>query len=707
MTLSISTPPVTKGNAGRFEWLWWVILFALVTLTWCAAYNRWTLEAWRTPVAYGGDALVVMANAKAFASGEVYPAVLKYPASLGAPFTANWNDYPSPSEGLFSWAGLLARIFGVFTGANITVLCAHLLAAGSFYFACRILGYRRVFSLCGAIIFSMSRHAFARNLAHLGPAYYWHVPLALLVIWWAVGNDSILRNPRRVWFCIIVAVLHGIQDTYFAGMFLQFLVLASLVCLIRRKTWSRILFPLGIASVVLATCVVMNLDTFYNRLANGPNPESMVRDYAALETYALKPLELFLPIDHRLPALQLWTHKVYETQAIVRGEMGSAYLGIIGIIGFAFLIWSTARAAALSRAGSVPSHFWLILWVVFYSIVGGINGFLGLFGIIVFRSSNRYSIVILAIVLLFLVKRLSALTNKSRHVLVAVAAGVVTCIAVLDQSPRPPTRAAIKRARELVASDKQIVTALEAKLPAQAMIFELPVVGFPEMSPIRGMQDYEHFRPYLHSRSLRFSYGSVKGRTRERWQAETARLGAAYLVNALERYGFSAILINKKAYEANGAALLAELSAAGRSEILCESGDLVCVRLRPASHPILPPEFDHNWSLLEGDATATLRWSHGNASIIFHNEGGAARQVHLSFSLGTLRPREIEISDGTRQLYQSSLAENQPPSPVSLTIFLPPGRSELRFRTNVPAELPGTGDQRKLAFNVRNFTIEE
>jgi hypothetical protein len=490
-------------------------------------------------------------------------------------------------------------------------------------------------------------------------------------------------------------------------MFMQFLVLASVVCAIRRQSWSRILFPLGIASVVFATCVVMNLDTFYNGIANGPNSESLVRNYASLEVYALKPVELFLPIFHRLAPLDAWTHRAYVTQAVIVGEIGSAYLGIIGIIGFAFLLWTAARTAVLSRSESIPSHFWLILWIAIYSVVGGLNGFLGLFGVILFRSSNRYSIVILAIVLLFLVKRLSVLTRGWRPFPVAVIAGIAALVAFLDQSPQPPTRAAINRVRALVASDHRLVSMLETKLPTQAMVFELPVMGYPEVPPIREMVDYEHFRPFLHSHSLRFSYGNIKGRTRERWQEEVVRFGAPNLVSTLERYGFSAILINKKAYEAKGAPLLAELSAAGRSEVLCESDDLLCIRLSPVQKPILPPEFDHNWFELEGSATDNWRWSTGDASIILYNQGPRPREIRLSFLLSSLGSRTIQISKDGQELFVGALSEVASSKPVNLAVQVPPGRCQVRFHTNVPGALPGNGDDRKLAFNVRNFTIED
>jgi hypothetical protein len=582
---SLSYP---KGS-GRTEWPWWALLFLIVVLLWCTAYNRWTLAAWKTPAVYNGDILAVMANAKAFASGDIYPIVPKYPASLGAPFNANWNDYPSPSEGIFVWMGMFVRLFGIFLGSNLALLSAHLLAAASFYFVARTLGYHKLLSLATAVVFSMSRYAFARNLSHIGPLFYWHVPLALLVVWWAGSDESFAKDRRKIWFCVFVAVIHGIQDVYFSGLFLQFLVLTSLVCTIRRESWSRILYPLGIASVVLATCVVMNLDTFYNRIVNGSNPESLVRNYAGLEVYALKPVELFLPIAHRLAPLDAWTHRAYVTQAAILGEIGPAYLGVVGIIALALLFWVSFRAAVIGKGANVPSHFWLILWIVFFSVIGGINSGLGLFGIILFRGSNRYSIVILAVALLFLVKYLSARVGRARPVAVAALAGIVIWLAFLDQSPKPPTRAAINKVRALSVSDGQVVSALEAALPAKAMIFQLPVHPFPEAGPVREMGDYEHFRPYLQSHSLRFSYGSTRGRTRERWQAEAEQMDAGNLISALESYGFSAILINKKAYEGRPPRLLAELAAAGRSEILCESDDLVCIALHPLSKPILPP----------------------------------------------------------------------------------------------------------------------
>jgi hypothetical protein len=286
-------------------------------------------------------------------------------------------------------------------------------------------------------------------------------------------------------------------------------------------------------------------------------------------------------------------------------------------------------------------------------------------------------------------------------------AGIAAFVAFLDQTPRPQTRAAIRRVAAIVASDRQIVSALETKLQPQAMIFELPVVEFPEVPPVREMTDYEHFRHYLHSHSLRFSYGNTKGRPRERWQAEAVGLGTPRLVKTLERYGFSALLINKKAYEAKAASLLAELSAAGHSEVLCESNDLICIRLSPIPNPSLPPEFDRNWFEVEGSATDNWRWSTGDASIILYNQDPQPRAMHLSFLLSSLGSRTIQISRDGQELFANSFSGVAPSKSVNLVVQVPPGRCQVRFHTDVAGAPPGNGDERKLAFSVRNFTIED
>jgi phosphoglycerol transferase len=704
MTTDIPIFAPRSGRSLRSEWGWWMSLFLVVFVVWCAAYNRWTLEAWITPVSYTGDSWGEMAAAKTFASGEVLPILPKYPSSLGAPFVASWNDYPIIEEGVFSWYALFVRLFGVFTGSNLTLLSAHLLAAGSFYFVCRQLRYDRIVSFVAASLFSLSPFAFARSLWHLVLTFYWHVPLGLLVIWWCVGTRA-YQDRRKRTFAIAVAVLHGVQYIYYTGIFLQFLFLAALVCLIRRNPWKQVLFPLKVAGVVVATLVAMNFDTFYYRAVNGPNESALVRDHLGMELYALRPIELLLPAVHRLEALQAWTNRAYYSQTMFQGgENNSVYLGLVAIAALGVMAWMFLRAVARGASHEVPPHAWAIGWILAYSTVGGINGLFGTFGMLLFRGTNRYSVVILALALLFLAQELTRLAKKWRYA-VACACIPIFLLGLWDQTPHSPSADDIRRIHQQVADDGRIALSLESKLP-HAMIFQLPATGYPEVGPVEKMLDYEHFRPYLQSRTLRFSYGSHKGRTRERWQSEVMQFGAAPAVAALEQYGFATILINKKAYPDRATSLLADLQSADRSQILCESDDLIGIALHPVADPLLPAEFDRDWYGLEGAPADNWRWSKGDAKLILYNPRPKPDKIRVSFLAGALQTRQLHVYAAGQRVFGGTLDPARPEQTVELALSLGPGRNEISFRSDKPPTPPGSGDPRPLAFCIRNFKLK-
>jgi hypothetical protein len=688
------------------DWYYLVTLVLITTLAWCIAYNRWSGASWKTPILYGGDALAIMANIKAQATGEFYPILTKNPISLGAPFRANWNDYPTEQEGVFTWSALLAKAFGLFAGSNLAVFSASLLAACSFYYTSRQLSSRPVFAAAGAILFSFSRYIMGRGLSHMGLSFYWHVPLALLVVWYCLQGPELTNDYKKRLFCFLVAVLVGIQNIYYTGIFLQFIAGTALYHLLRRGGWPRVRFPVVVIGFLLATCLLMNVDTLYYGLVHGRNPATVVRPYAGLELYALKPVELFLPFPHRLSTLRDWAFSRYFTQAYFLGETGSSYLGIIGITGLVLLGWRTVRSLIRDELSNVPRESWYVLWVILFSTVGGINGIIGVIGLIYFRGTNRYSIVILCLVLLYLARELTRWTGRWRQWQCVGFAGALIVIGFLDQTPVPPTRKKISTTHAAMLADKDVTKNLEAKLSPHAMVFELPVVDFPEMPPVVHMADYEHLRPFLHSKSLRFSYGSDKGRTREDWQKDALLWGPSHLVSILEKYGFSAVLINRKGYEDRGMSILDGLRGAGRTNILVDSGDFVAVKLEPAPHPVLPPDFVSGWYGLEGTAEENWRWSSGDAKIVLSNSDRMAKPVHVRFALATLMPRFVNVTVGAQSVYQASLAAG-PPQRVELALTLAPGETELRFATDTPADFPSNGDPRKLAIMLRDFDIFE
>jgi hypothetical protein len=574
------------------------ILAVVVSLIWCTIFDRWTIESWQTPLTYletepfkpdRPDVLLILAWIKAGSEGNLLPLVFSNVPLLGAPYVANWNDYPGAEKPLLCLAGLLANIFGLFVAANLTVLFGHMLAAEAFYLACRLLDATWVWAFAGALVFAFSRFSFAHGFNHIVLLYYWHVPLGLMVIEWVIRGKGIQLGERKFVFALIVAVIFGVQNQYFSYLFAQMVCLGGLVQLWRRG-WRESLSAVAIVATTAASFVLMILNTILYRLVYGSNGAAVVRDYKALEIYGLKLVDLVIPSpDHRFPLFSAWSQEHLSNIFLHPGEWPPAgYIGLIGEAALAWLVFFSLRR--LAAGGRVPLEAWLILWIILYSEVGGINSIFGSLGVVLFRATSRLSIFILCLILMFAVRQLSLLRFPNK-IMVYGAALLVVLLALWDQTPPILTPNAVAQTAADVASDRHFVEKMEQRLPPNAMIFQIPVMEFPE-SPVPGISSYENFRPYLFTSHLRFSYGSDKGRPDGAWQNDIQKKSVSDAVADLERYGFAALYINRDSFSDRAEGFITALKQMGRSEIIeNDRKDLVCVILNPSPTPVAPENF--------------------------------------------------------------------------------------------------------------------
>jgi hypothetical protein len=577
---------VGLARPGRADALCAAALALLVAGTWCVAYGRTSLAAWQTPITYRGDALFLTAYLKAARDGHVVPGASLVVPELNAPFEANWNDHPRTLRAVFLVAGLLARVSGLFAAMNLLLLLAHVLAALSLFAVARYFGARREWAFAGGLAFGLAHFLFWRTLDHLDLALCWHLPLCILVVAWAFGRRGIAWRSGRFVAAVLVTVVTALHNPYYACLYGQFLLFAAAAQAVRRAGRVRVLVPLALAAVLAGAFFVDNAGSILYQWRNGVNGGAL-RPYGNLERYALKPLELFVPP----PGFGLadWGRvaRVHWQRAIYRGESGSPYLGIVGAAALAGIFGATV-VGLWRRPPRAPSPAAVAIgWVLLFTVLGGVNQLLGLLGFVWLRGTNRFSVWILALALLVLVVAARGLTSRRGSV---AAATVASVIVLADQVPLRASRAEQRLTQLAVNADRTFVATVEESLPPGAMVFMLPLVEFPEGRPVLDAGEYEHLRPYLHSRQLRFSFGTDKGRPREAWQLATTAQPVARMVSDLESYGFSGILLNRRAYPRSGDELIAELAAAGRSvTVVHASGDYVLVPLRPAASPVLPP----------------------------------------------------------------------------------------------------------------------
>jgi len=588
------TLPQTKVSSPetslRHDVLRAILLLLAVVVCWCYVTGRTGAVAWQVPLEYGvsgadADALFSMSLFKAGSEGEVQVIAPLVISRLGAPYKAVWSDFPIPEKFLFWFTGLLARWIGLFAAANFAVLAAQALAAVCFYAAARMLGCKWWWALAGGFAFGFAQFALARSIHHIGVTHFWHIPLGLVVAAWVTRGELGDWRGWRFWFAMAVAVLTGTLNVYYTNMFLQLVILGAFYQYFRQG-WKPVRQAGAIVAASAGGFLFMTADTFVYHFTHGSNPGAAVRPFMWLEIYGLKFVDMLIPPpNHSL--LDGLGRAYYKAVALPCEVPPSCYLGILGVGALVWLIVVSVRRLVLQPGRNLPMEAWQVLWILAYSAIGGLNCLMGVFGFTLFRSTTRYSIFILPIVLLFALRRLSKmrLEREVAFVLAALAA----LVAFWDQTPSAVTPSEIAAVEQVVHSDRVLAQTLEARLPKGAMVFQLPIVEFPE-SPAPGISGYDHLRLYLHTHDLRFAFGGMKGRPWQQWQRELGQKPSlAAIVQTLESYGFSALYVNRAGFPDKGAGILKGLADLGYGEVLhSDLGDIYVVLLRPSANPVLP-----------------------------------------------------------------------------------------------------------------------
>lgn len=686
---------------------WRVYLLALVAaVVWCVHYDRWTIESWRIPTDYRGDTLEILARISAASEGDARPLQPQVISRLGAPFGANWSAYPS-SDLLLVWSiGQLARVVGVFAAANIALLLASMTSAVAFYACARWLRVRWEWAFVGALLFAFSCQTFHRGLPHLFLVFSWTVPLALLACGLIGGSRRLQLRGWSAGFCVATGAVIGVGNPYILFLFVQLLGWAWIAqWLGPRRRENLITGGLTLAAAVAAFFVVESHLWLFTAESAAVSP--LVRNYGSTERYALKPLELFLPpATHRWEALAFFGHRYVRWSEWRGGESFLTYLGLVGIVGLVWLAGATLHAVLRRRR--MPGMALPAGWILAFSSVGGITNIVAFFtGMVLFRATNRFSIFLSAIVLMFIVSRLTRWFAGKPRGLSWAAAAVVGFIGLADQLPRAPGPELQERIAKRIESDRELGRLLEERLPPGAMVFQLPVMMFPEVAPAHRLGDYEHFRPYLSTHSLRFSYGSLKNRSRGRWQRDAECLPTEEFVKKLERYGFAALYFNRSGFADGGEKLLGELAEMGRTrQVEGKLGEDVVVFLEPAARPEAPMArnltFGHGW---QNAPAGEVRWAYGPAALSYFNPRSEAISTNLRFVMSGVGTRHLQIDvNGTEKFGAAIVGER---NEINLKVTLRPGFNRIDLTSREPAVRLSNERGQLRSFGVHEATIGE
>jgi phosphoglycerol transferase len=248
-------------------------------------------------------------------------------------------------------------------------------------------------------------------------------------------------------------------------------------------------------------------------------------------------------MHHRVPALAKFSSSYYEAAPLVT-ENVTACLGLVASAGFLILLawllglrWQTTRDPTMTALSAMN------VCCVLLATMGGFCSLLA-FGVSpVIRCFNRISIFIAFFALLAVLFAFEKLRERWGAFGWGFGLVLLVGLGLADQTSGffvPP----YAQSAASFHSDENFVRRIEAKVPAGTMIFQLPYMPFPEGPP----GEMALLRGYLHSKTLRWSYGAMTGRETDNWIKTTvlADGNLQRIFQVLTEKGFKGVYVDRQ-----------------------------------------------------------------------------------------------------------------------------------------------------------------
>ncbi|WP_145995740.1 YfhO family protein [Pygmaiobacter massiliensis] len=629
----------------------------------------------------------------------------------GAPFGVNRTAFPvSMTHNVDS---LLLAILVFLTGQNI-VLSVNLwylllfpLIGVISYFVLREFKIRPVFALCGSTTFATLSYIFLRGIMHIELSAYQFVPLSVLLcawLWederlfvWQRGFFSYRKNIIALIFCFLIG-MNGL--TYYPFFTCFLLAVTGLMCLLRKKklcaVQPAIIGITGISLTVgssLLPLVFSSNNGFAIGAAGGRSPFEA-------EVYGLKFINLFLPQNgHGIPSLERLISN-YQERALLVNENTHVYLGIMGALGFVCLM------LALFKEGSQNPKLYLFsrlsLAAFLLGTIGGIGSFVSVFITSALRCYNRISVFIAFLCIAGICLLLSQIKcSPSRQRLLTIGFVLLFSFGIWEQYPgNTPDFAQNQSAYE---QDRNFVSQIEDSLQPQAMVFQMPYVPYPEAS-------YLPMTSYLHSNTLRWSYGSIRGSYADCWNSAVERADTDDMVAFLQQVGFSGIWVDRRLYmEQEQLAVLEErLTALCGEPTIREDGQIAFYHLENGEVDVETVNKITSVPILAG-GEGMLGWEEeavwlsktGEFNIFNPSEQPVG--YNLSFELAApATPEGCPLSIQLNGEVQKQTEIDADYQKITLTLTLQPGVNKLLFVSEAN-KVAAPGDMRELYVRLKGM----
>ncbi|MDQ6619137.1 MAG: hypothetical protein M3Z31_05480, partial [Pseudomonadota bacterium] len=212
------------------------------------------------------------------------------------------------------------------------------ITAWSCNYALRCFGVSVIASGALSLCYSLLPWVYTRNTAHINLVYMWVPLLALGALYLGMGAPPRLHRA----YCraaLPACVLQGFSYIYFSVFAIFFLAIGAVLGA-TRQNWRSTLTAAVAAVSLLIGCVLANLaPSLYVWHRDGPPPNMAYKRASEAEIYGLKMRRMITPgVDAPLGILRKWAVADRDAAYANDGEGWSSRLGLIGTVGFLFLL---------------------------------------------------------------------------------------------------------------------------------------------------------------------------------------------------------------------------------------------------------------------------------------------------------------------------------------------------------------------------------
>lgn len=702
------------------------LMIAIIEAVLVIALSVMVLRLYRydltVPLHYSGDAIFFLALIKGMIlNGWTYNI-----PQLSAPFALDVASYSYMTN--LDWS--MMKIISLITSepgstVNLYWLLSIVFTAWTASLSLYLITGNGWFSILSGIVYAFLPFAILRNTGHIALVFSWVPLICLLAIHIAEGkpngkNDAVVRGLGY-----LGCVLQGFSYLYFSFFAVLLFGCSGAIAFVQNRSLRSLKIAFFSVVVIVVTMIVNMSPTLYSWYQFGKPPGMDFKMLSDAELYGLKIRTLLAPqADNPIPFLSYWAKRNAVGAFPNENENRTARLGTFTSFGFllllGFLILPTdVRTNEYIKIRRVAA---LGLFTLLISTVGGLGAVINVLTVPDIRCYNRFSVFLaffsLAVLGIWFSDRLLR-TNRpaSKKVLI----GIITILGLLSLYDQlldaKPLRE--RQAFDLACAyhEREMVQLMEKNFPFGAMIFQLPLAGFPSAEIFDRMISYDHARPYLWSSHLRWSWPHFSEAS-SAWRNKIEVLHGNNLVTALALSGFDGVWVDRYAYKDNGQVVISDLEDGGAREVLSGMSqryailDLQSIRtnlvkqLGKEGSDAAADQFFHptivKWGKGFYASEKTLagqhfRWSMNRSSIFVSNPSEQWRKVRMNFLIQSEGTGKIDISLAGQNIEVNC-------STISSNVFLdfelkPREVAEIAFVGRVPMVV-APKDPRELYFAI-------